>query len=135
MMSVVFILRIFCHTGAFIFMEYTISLKQNTCFKRLYYKGKYKAGGLVVVYLMKRKGNFARLGITVGKKVGKAVQRNRVRRMILAAYRELEHSLCLKGFDIVIVARPPALSKKSTDIQRELGRLIPLAMKLCGKSR
>lgn len=116
-------------------MEYTVSLKQNTCFKRLYYRGKYKASGSIVVYLLKRKGDFARLGITVGKKVGKATKRNRVRRIILAAYRQLEPSLFLKGFDIVIVARPAALRKSSIEIERELKRSVDFLIRSYGKRK
>ncbi len=110
-------------------MKYTSSLTGNTNFRRMYYQGKFKAGKFVVVYLKRGKKGKTRLGITTSKKVGNAVRRNRCRRMILAAYRKLEDRLNLRGFDVVIVARAGMDKKKSTDIERELLRLVPLLKK------
>ena len=51
----------------------------------------------------------ARVGFTVSKQVGGAVERNRVRRRLKAAVRDvlLEHARC--DFDYVLIARRPAL--------------------------
>lgn len=103
-------------------MKYTVSLKLNKDFKRLYYRGKFKASPMLVTYVMKARGKQCRMGITVSKKIGKAVVRNRVRRIIKAAYRELEPQAGLAGYDVVFVARSKAVDKKSTDIQREMKR-------------
>lgn len=58
----------------------------------------------VAVYCRRNGSNGNRLGITVSTKVGKAVQRNRVRRRFKEIYRLNENNLA-KGYDIVIVAR------------------------------
>lgn len=58
----------------------------------------------MVVYFKKNRYGQSRLGITVGKKVGNAVTRNRVRRLIKENYRLMESEI-RDGFDIVIVAR------------------------------
>lgn len=56
------------------------------------------------MYCIKNNQEFNRLGITVSKKVGKAVVRNRARRLLKESYRLLEDNV-RPGFDIVIVAR------------------------------
>ncbi len=85
-------------------MEFTESLKNNFEFRRLYNKGKSAASQLLVVYCRKngRPGN--RLGITVSKKVGKAVHRNKLRRRLRETYR-LSEGRFAHGWDIVVVAR------------------------------
>ena len=85
-------------------MEFSVSLKKNYEFRRLYSKGKIVATPLIVVYVRKTKGVTNRLGITVGTKVGKAVVRNRVRRRLKEIYRLNENRL-QRGSDIVVVAR------------------------------
>lgn len=85
-------------------MKKTVSITQNHEFRSLYYKGGSKASGLLVVYYKKNKYGRNRLGITVSKKVGNAVTRNRVRRLIKENYRLLEMQMA-DGYDIVIVAR------------------------------
>ena len=52
--------------------------------------------------------NVNRLGITVSKKVGNAVKRNRIRRHIFEAYRLNEQKLKV-GYDFVFVARCSAV--------------------------
>ena len=87
-------------------MIYTSSLNQNTDFKRIYYRGLCRTGRDIVIYGMKARSNKeTRLGITVSKKVGNAVVRNRVRRIITAAYRRIEKENDLKGYNFVVVGR------------------------------
>jgi ribonuclease P protein component len=50
----------------------------------------------------------ARVGFTVTKKVGNAVERNRIRRRLRAAVADLRPFM-RGGFDYVVVARRPAL--------------------------
>ena len=85
-------------------MKFTTSLKKNHEFKRLYNRGKSAATQYVVVYTRQNNSAQNRLGITVSKKIGGAVQRNRVRRRLKEIYRLSEHTLN-SGYDIVVVAR------------------------------
>ena len=66
----------------------------------------------------KRRHN--RVGITVTKKLGGAVERNRAKRIIRAGLAEAERLPLKKGFLIVIVARSSVDSAKSTDIASDL---------------
>ena len=103
-------------------MIYTQTIKINAEFKRMYYNSKFKIGFLTVIYLKRNKldKDKASLGITVSKKVGNAVIRNRVRRIILAAYRNLEKTENFKGFRIVIVARKNCCKAKMWDVLKEI---------------
>ena len=85
-------------------MKFTTSLKLNHEFKRLYNKGKSAASQYIVIYCRRNYTSENRIGITVSKKVGGAVQRNRVRRRLKEIYRLSEISIN-SGYDIVIVAR------------------------------
>ena len=60
-------------------MKYTVSLKENHIFRRLYRKGSTAADSRLAIYVRRngRPGN--RLGLTVSTKVGHAVVRNRLR--------------------------------------------------------
>lgn len=79
-------------------------LKENKDFRRVYYRGKSEASSCLVTYAMRNGLKETRIGITSGKKIGGAVQRNRARRVIRAAFSEIE-SQCVSGYDIVFVAR------------------------------
>ena len=99
-------------------MKKIVALNQNREFKRLYARGKSAVGRQIVVYY-KRGAAQGRLGITVSKKLGKAVVRSRIRRIIREAYR-LEAESLLPGIDMVIVARGRAAKAKCQDIRKEL---------------
>ena len=94
-----------------------ITLKRNNDFRRLYSRGRSFLSPVLVTYVMKNRLNVVRVGITSSKKIGKAVVRNRSRRVIREAYRGLS-SQVKPGYDIVFVARGKTPYVKSTDILR-----------------
>ena len=63
------------------------TLKENRDFRRLYGRGRSASSDCLVVYAMHNKFGAGRLGITVSVKLGCAVQRNRIKRLIREAYR------------------------------------------------
>lgn len=63
-----------------------------------------------------------RLGITVSKKVGNAVVRNRVRRMIREVFRRQKAQL-KDGLELVVIAKQSAAQVQTVTIQPELKRL------------
>ncbi len=89
-------------------MKFSTSLKLNHVFRRLYSTQGY-ANGCLVLYARKNRLNTNRVGITVSKKLGGAVVRNRVRRRLREVYR-LNESQFTTGWDIVAVARGRAIS-------------------------
>lgn len=96
-------------------MNYTVSLKENRVFRRLYAKGKSAVGPAMVLYCRKNGRQENRLGFTVGTKLGHAVVRNRVRRRLREVYR-LHEALFQPGWDIVVVARSRCISASFQDI-------------------
>ena len=111
-------------------MKFTTSLKKNHEFRRLYNKGKSAASQYIVVYV--RKNNSARnqLGITVSKKIGRAVQRNRVRRRLKEIYRLREADL-KPGYDIVIIARSNSRFIKYSELEASVLLLLKKLGILC----
>ncbi len=85
----------------------TVSIKENRTFSYLYRRGKFISSDCLILYFRNNRFENNRLGITVTKKVGKAVIRNRVRRRIKEAYREIER-IIPSSYDFVIVARSTA---------------------------
>lgn len=88
-------------------MKFSSSLKLNHIFRRLYHTNG-MADGNLVLYARKNRMDINRVGITVGKKLGKAHIRNRARRRIREAYR-LNEEKFQPGWDIVVVARSRAV--------------------------
>ena len=96
-------------------MKRTVTLKENCDFRRLYGKGKSFQSPALVSYVMKNRAGICRIGITTSKKIGNAVERNRSRRVIRAAYREIEDKIN-GNYDFVFVARSRTKYQKSTQL-------------------
>ncbi len=97
-------------------MLFTTIIKSNKDFMKVYKKGRFSANSLITVYFLPNRSPYNRIGITTSKKIGNAVQRNRARRIIRAAYRNTEKLFPI-GFDIIFVARTDILNAKSTNIE------------------
>lgn len=104
-------------------MQNTVSMKYNRDFKRLYYRGKSIAAGYLVLYYRKCGIKSNCLGITVSKKLGGAVVRNRVRRLIKESYR-LREAQIRTGYQLVFVARTRAVGCSLDQISRDMGFLL-----------
>lgn len=85
-------------------MRTTVTLKKNYEFSRVFNKGLFYVGRHISVYVLPNKLSSNRLGISVSKKAGKAVIRNRKKRLIREAYRHYEEFI-ENGIDMVIAAR------------------------------
>ena len=97
-------------------MKFSKSLKLNHVFRRLYHTSG-QANSYLVLYARPNRLTTNRVGITVGKKLGKAVIRNRVRRRLREIYRTNELRLA-PGWDIVVVARVKAVYARYSDLER-----------------
>lgn len=88
-------------------MKFSTSLKLNHIFRRLY-RTNGIADSFLVLYARRNRTETNRVGITVSKKLGHAVVRNRTRRRLREIYR-LHEAQFLPGYDIVVVARTRAV--------------------------
>ncbi len=100
-----------------------VTLKENRDFRRLYKQTTSLVSPALVVYLKETHAGFSRLGITAGKKIGSAVMRNRAKRVVRQAYRELLPEF-KKDVDMVIVARKKCAFVKSGVVYEELKSLL-----------
>ena len=97
-------------------------LKKSWEFQRAYKKGKKYWDTYFVIYVYHTQLRRSRLGITISKKVGKSVQRNRVKRLIREAFHILKSEL-LPHYDIVVVGRTAACRLSMHQVQDSLNKL------------
>ncbi|MCL6557305.1 MAG: ribonuclease P protein component [Firmicutes bacterium] len=97
-------------------------LKKKKDFQRVYRRGLSVASGALVLYLSRNRGQGRRFGFSVSKKTGKAVVRNRVRRVLREICR-LNEEWFPQGYDVVIIARREAVGKKFQDLATQLYQL------------
>ncbi len=79
-------------------------LNLNSQFRRIYKSGKSCARPTLVLYARQNGQSGNRLGITVSKKIGKAVLRNRAKRRLREVFRANSHIL-KSGYDFILVSR------------------------------
>jgi ribonuclease P protein component len=87
--------------------------------RRILDEGRVIHGERVVVFLAPGED---RVAVIAGRKVGKAVQRNRARRVIRAAWAEARSSAA--GEDAVLVARAAIAGARSQDVASEMRALL-----------
>lgn len=92
-------------------MKKTVMLKKNYEFRNVLSKGKFFIGNNIETVILKNTKNINFLGIAVSTKIGKAFQRNRIKRLIRESYKNLEKSI-VTGNNIIILIR------KKTDINK-----------------
>ena len=108
-------------------MEKIFTIKNNATFSKMY-RAKSSVQSTVVLYYRPNKySEKAQIGITAGKKLGGAVQRNRVRRLIKEAYRKLVldgTGINDKKYNFVFVARSRCFGPKirMQDVYRDMMR-------------
>lgn len=100
------------------------TLNKDEDFRKIYKKGNSFVGAYLVIYALKSEcSDKNQYGITVSKKIGKAVKRNRVRRLIKEYIRQ-NHNYFPVGYNYVIVSRVRANTASYGDIEKNLFYLI-----------
>jgi ribonuclease P protein component len=99
------------------------SLTASTEFERVYRKGSVYRGRLFSVHALPNGVGKLRLGLSVSKKVGVAVKRNRVRRRLKEIFRSSARDLP-DNLDLVISARPAAAEASFEELNEEFLRAL-----------
>lgn len=90
-------------------------LRRNKDFQRVRRIGKFYASSLMVLAFLQNELNHSRFGFVVSSRLGKAVQRNKIKRRMREAIR-----LCIPqikpGFDLVFIARRPIIKAGYSEI-------------------
>ena len=100
------------------------SLKKNREFKKVYDNGKsYATRNLVIYCLNYKKGKRNRYGLSVSKKIGNAVVRNKLKRRLREIIRKFEKEKEFKGYDIIFIARKPVIQLDYQSLKRNVKKL------------
>lgn len=107
-------------------MKSSLRLKRSTDFKRVRRLGKSYAHPLLVLVIYRNELSCSRIGVTAGRAVGGAVQRNRAKRMLRAAATPLAAQI-QPGWDLVLIARQALSEVKTQAAQAALLQLLQRA--------
>ena len=96
-------------------------LRKNSEFRAVYRKGRSFSNSILVLYVFKNYKNkdINRLGISVSKKVGCSVVRNRVKRLTRESYR-LNKYRFKTGYDFIFIARTTINGSSYLEVEKNL---------------
>ncbi|NNU83585.1 ribonuclease P protein component [Geobacillus sp. BMUD] len=101
-------------------MKKKYRIKRNEEFQEVFQKGVSTANRQFVIYTLDRPEQpYFRLGLSVSKKLGKAVVRNRIKRYIRQCFLELKEEI-IPGKDYVVIARQPVAEMNYAEVKRSL---------------
>ncbi|TCT24628.1 ribonuclease P protein component [Melghiribacillus thermohalophilus] len=105
-------------------MRKAYRIKKNEEFQEVFQKGKSFANRqLVLFYLPKHDQVHFRVGLSVGKKLGNAVVRNRIKRYLRQAFMEMEEEL-KQEYDFVVIARRAAVDQDYHQLKKSLAHVL-----------
>lgn len=105
-------------------MKKAYRLKKNKEFQHVFKRGKSFANRqLVMYYTENREQTHFRIGLSVGKKIGNAVTRNRIKRCLRQSFHELDGRINAP-IDIVIIARNPTKDMNCLEIKKSLMHIL-----------
>ncbi|MFD1040318.1 ribonuclease P protein component [Virgibacillus byunsanensis] len=105
-------------------MKKEFRIKKNEAFQYVFKNGKTFANRqLVIYYVREPEQTHFRIGLSVGKKIGNAVTRNRIKRYLRQSFQELEDEIRFP-YDIVIIARQPTKDMDFHQIKKSLIHLL-----------
>lgn len=98
-------------------------LKKREEFQQVIKNGKSVANEILVLYYMPNQEKSLRVGFSVGKKIGIAVERNYYKRVLREIMRRYEPKI-REGFDLILIARAAIKEKKFQEIEDLTERLM-----------
>lgn len=99
----------------------SLRLRRRPEFRRVQTRGRRVHTSHFLIILLPRPDQGQKLGITVTKKVGTAVQRNRVKRLVREVFRR-HRDRFPRGADLVVIAKRGAPALRQADVEGELLR-------------
>ena len=107
-------------------MKRQYRLRRNSDFQRVRRVGKLYASPLMVLAFLRNELDYNRFGFVVSKRLGKAVQRNRLKRRMREATR-LRMNQIKPGYDLVVIARTRINQASYQEISDSLDALLRTA--------
>ncbi|MFC6118441.1 ribonuclease P protein component [Macrococcoides bohemicum] len=107
-------------------MEKAYRIKKNDDFQKVYKQGKSVANKQFIIYRFNNQENeHFRLGISVSKKIGNAVTRNRIKRAIRESF--TRHKQDIIKDDFIVIARNPSKDMTVEEIHKSLEHVMKIA--------
>ncbi len=103
-------------------------LLKHSDFERVYKQGRRHFSSHMTVFYLRQAEGGARVGFTVGKVLGGAVERNRIKRRLREAVR-LRRSVLKSAVDVVINPKKSILTLKFSVVLEEVGRALDMIAK------
>ncbi|MDF2902741.1 MAG: rnpA [Bacillus sp. (in: firmicutes)] len=108
-------------------MKKKFRIKKNKDFQIVFKQGKSFANRQFIIYVLKKNEQSKfRIGLSVSKKIGNSVMRNRIKRRIRQSFFELKDFIKEEN-DYVIIARKPAAEMEFHEIKSSLIHLLKLS--------
>ncbi|RIV20144.1 ribonuclease P protein component [Alicyclobacillaceae bacterium I2511] len=102
-------------------------LRENRDFRRVFNRGRSSATDKLVLYWARNRGSNFRVGFSVSRKVGNAVQRNLIKRRLRACFDRFLPELLGKPADFVVVCRKNASQATYQQLENDVLRLLKRA--------
>lgn len=108
-------------------MKKSYRIKKEKEFKQIIQKRQSFANRHLIVYVrLNEESDHFRVGLSVGKKIGNAVTRNKVKRQIRQSVFELQEDIVLP-YDLVIIARPNIVQLSTLEVKENLLHVLQIA--------
>lgn len=104
-------------------MDRSYSLKRHKEFRYTYARGRSHSTPLFTLVYAKSRNETVRVGFSVSKRVGNAVQRNRAKRRMRAALTPLLPSMP-GGYNVIFIAKPEVLDAPFPALSGQMGALL-----------
>lgn len=106
-------------------MRRNYRLRSNSDFQRVRRKGRTSAHPLLVISALPNGLAYSRFGFAVGRRIGKAVQRNRIKRRMRESVRiRIKKGAVAMGWDVVFIARRPVRNATFHQVDEAIGLLL-----------
>ena len=107
-------------------MDRSYSLKRHKEFRYTYARGRAQSLPLFTLVYAKSRSETVRIGFSVSKRVGNAVQRNRAKRRMRAGLSPMIGHIA-GGYNVIFVAKPDVLKAPFCDLRKQMETLLSRA--------
>lgn len=107
-------------------MEKKFRLRKNAEFKKVYIGGKNFWNRNLILYIKKNKLEESRFGITITKKIGNAVVRNKIRRRVKEIYRLNLHRI-KDGYDLILLPKKNVVDISYKELESALIHILKIS--------